>query len=523
MTRLGALAILGALVTLGGAACTAGETTLPITRRVGGERRVGVFVSPFSYEWFMRGELAAAAGDWAGAAEAFRMALAGPDEDPLVLARLADALDHAGSRDDAAEALAQGERIDACPEPIWLVRGAIAERHDERGAAIAAYTRAAECAPRSPEAPLALAALLERANATARADAVLRDYVARAGGLGAGAARARLALALRGGEPRAIVDALEALGRVAPTHRADVEAVVRATLAADDRALAARVLDRLPRGLGDVGLRVRSLVRAGRRTEAEALLATAGPDAFGGLTETARLYLEVGRPDRAEQLADAALTTTDEPEAAVVLGRARLALGDYAGAVLPLARVRAGATAFVDARIALATALEAMGMQGLAREALSRTLETDDDVRVREALAASRLAAGELDRALEALGAHDDVRTRVARARILDRGGRPREAAAAWAAISVDDPALATPERERVRAERWLASGEVGRAISTLRALVRSHPTDALARARVAELLQQTGDAPGAAREAAVARALDGQLRARLDAITAPR
>ena len=515
-----ALGALGALLCAG---CPAGEPTLLIVRRVGGEQRTGTFVSPFAYEWFMRGELAAGAGDWPGAAEAFRMALAGPDEDPLVLARLADALDHAGDRAAADEALAEGERIDECPEAIWLVRGAIAERHDQRDTAIAAYTRAASCAPQSADGPLALAALLERAGQSARADAVLQDCVTRAGGHGAGAARARLALALRGGDARAIADALETLGHVAPARGSDVEAAVRATLSADDRGLAARLFDRLPRGLGDVALRARSLVRAGRSTEAEALLATGSPDAFGGLTETARLFLEVGRADRAEELAAAALATTDEPEAAVVLGRARLALGEYGGAVGPLARVRAGATAFVDARLALATALDGMGMPGLAREALARTLTTDDDVRVREALAAARLAAGDLDRALDALGTHDDVRSQVARARLLDRGGRPADAARAWASVSVDDPGLDAPTRERVRAERWLARDDVQRGIATLRALVRSTPTDALARARLAELLQRTGDASGAAREATAARSLDGQLRARLDALLAPR
>src|SRR5262245_14492021 len=58
--------------------------------------RPRAFVSPYSYEWFIRGELLVARGAYAQAAEAYRSALASADDDPYLLSRLADALDRAG-------------------------------------------------------------------------------------------------------------------------------------------------------------------------------------------------------------------------------------------------------------------------------------------------------------------------------------------------------------------------------------------------------------------------------------------
>src|SRR5262245_18084499 len=70
------------------------------------------FVSPYSYEWFIRAELHVAAGRYAEAVEAYEMALTSADDDAYVLARLAEAQDHAGETEAAARTLRTGLELD---------------------------------------------------------------------------------------------------------------------------------------------------------------------------------------------------------------------------------------------------------------------------------------------------------------------------------------------------------------------------------------------------------------------------
>ncbi len=168
-----------------------------ITRRVGGQEREGIFVSPFSYEHFVRGELAYLAGDLRLALEEYQLARAGPEDDPLLIARIAEVLDRLDRERDALAILEQGEALDPRSELVWLTRGRIHERHDRIEEAAHAYSRAASFAPRSEQGPIALAALLRAHGDPEEADAVLERYLER--GQGAGAARARLALALERG------------------------------------------------------------------------------------------------------------------------------------------------------------------------------------------------------------------------------------------------------------------------------------------------------------------------------------
>ena len=131
-------------------ACSHGEfpsSSTKIVRRLGGVAQTGHFVSPYSYEWFIRGELASARHDWATAVQAYRMALAAPEEDTLVLSRLADALDHLGEPDQAQEVLEHAAQLDISSEAVWLMRGNIAERHGDIDVAIRAYERAEVAAP----------------------------------------------------------------------------------------------------------------------------------------------------------------------------------------------------------------------------------------------------------------------------------------------------------------------------------------------------------------------------------------
>src|SRR5262249_28245241 len=153
-----------------------------------------------SYEWFIRGELLAARGEHAAAAEAYEAALSSADDDPYLLARLADARDLAGDSAGAAHALDTALEIDPESEAAWLQRGAIAERRDEVPAALAAYEHAQEAAPRNPDAPLALARVLRAQGSQERAVAVLERFAAQSERGSAAALEARLELARARGD-----------------------------------------------------------------------------------------------------------------------------------------------------------------------------------------------------------------------------------------------------------------------------------------------------------------------------------
>lgn len=359
-----------------------------IVRRIGGERRAGAFVSPHQYEWFVRGEIATAYGRHEEAAEAYRMALAGAEEDPLVLARLAETLDQLGQREEAERLLAEAHESQPGSESLWLATARIAARRGDADRAIAAYQRAQQAAPDSETAPIELARLLRDRGAAERADSVLESFATRAGGGTAGASRARLALALARGDAAAAAASVESLLRVAPARADEVREAAETALSGGRPDVAVRLLERVPRRAGDEELRVRALIEAGRGDEAEGLLAAAPDDAFASLLEEARLLLAIGRPERAEELAATAAQTGGGPLARVVEGRAALAQGRFVEAAAAFGSVARGAEGFAAARIGLAETLAAQGLDALAVETLAHTIETgtDDDEAVRAAL-----------------------------------------------------------------------------------------------------------------------------------------
>lgn len=463
-----------------------------VVRRVGGERRVGTYVSPYSYEWFIRGELALAHGDLERAAESFELARAGPEEDPLVLARLVEVLARLDRMDEAQEVLRGGLEAFPRSEALWLAKGRLEEQRGETARALAAYERAEASAPRSELPPIALASLLADSEAPGRADAVLQRFIRRAPGGTPAALRARLRLALLRNDVRTAARTVRHLMRVAPARADEIETVARAALDDGRPALAAALLEAMPRGLVEPELHVRALAAAGRFDRAEAVLASAPPAAFGGRIVEARLYLQAGMPERADELAELALITEPEPQAWLASGLAKLALGRYAEAAERLVEVPPGTRGFAEARVALAASLRARGLPALAGEVLSRSLEaggTDDALVLREALAEARLDAGDVDGALEAVAPMTGARGRVARARLLDRARRWDDAARTWAAIPADLPALDARSRARARAERALARGDRAGAIAILEHWLARAPEDDLARERL-ELLE---------------------------------
>lgn len=349
-------------------ACLPQRPPTQITRRLDGERTVGVFVSPSSYELFVRAEIAAEEQRWEAAIESYRLALAGASEDPLVLARLAIALGKSARFDDANEAVARALELDPESEAAFLARGDLAAMRDDNVGAVAAYEQAVAVAPASEAGPMRLAAALRALGATRRADAVLARLARRGGSAGATAARARLAAALAGDDAEAAGEAALALLRVAPVRARDVREAASRALEAGNVSLATRLIAALPVRESDTALRVRVALARGARSDAEGLLATAPPEALGGAVETARLWLAAGRPERAYELAREAAAIDGAPDAELVAGEAALAAGQLDDAAAAFARVPAEASGGARARAGLVEALTRAGMPALAAE-----------------------------------------------------------------------------------------------------------------------------------------------------------
>lgn len=351
-------------------ACAAPNASARVARRLGGERTDGAFVSPTSYELFVRAELASSNQRWAEAVQFYRLALAGAAEDPLVLARLAVALARAGRFEDADAAVARALELDAESEAAFLARGDVALLRDDRATAVAAYEHAAEAAPESEQGPMRLAATLRALGAEARANAVLARLAQRGGAAGATAARANLAAALAGDDAEAAGEAALALLRVAPANARDVREAATRALAADKVGLAARLIAALPVHEADTALRVRIALARGARSEAEGLLATATPDALGGPADQARLWLAAGRPEQAYELAAGADASQPSPELALLAAEAALAAGRLDDAAARFVGLRADDASAARAREGLAEALRRAGLPALAAETL---------------------------------------------------------------------------------------------------------------------------------------------------------
>jgi tetratricopeptide (TPR) repeat protein len=329
--------------------------------------RARAFVPPFSYEWFVRGELLLAREQYAAAAEAYRMALSSADEDPYLLARLAEALDRAGDAAGAENALQAGLEVDPQSEAIWLERGTIARRAGRIGDAIAAFERAEAAAPASPDAPLALADLLRAQGNAERAAAVLERFAARADARGEGVLRARIELARVRGDRAALARAARAWLRRAPVDAEVLAHLAADLLAAGEPALAARVLAVTPPAAVDARVALAVALALARSEQVELLLAVTPPDRVGGTLEVAEAYLRIGRSERAlaalEEAGDA-----DPSRRALLTGLAQLDLGNVAAAARELSRVPPGSAYAARARSALAEALQSAALGALATE-----------------------------------------------------------------------------------------------------------------------------------------------------------
>ncbi len=337
------------------------------------------FVSPYSYEWFVRAELLEARGQHAAAAEAYRMAMADADDDPYLFARLALALDGAGDAAGAQHALAAGLQLDPHSEAVWLARARIARRHGALARAFEAYERAETAAPRSPDAPLELAQLLREHSQPERAVAVLERFAARSDAGSRAALQASIALALARGDGEALAGAVrQDLARDAGD--APLLRRTAAELLAQGRAaLASRVLSVLPAAPEDARLRLAVALALEQRERVELLLRDTPPEALGGPLEMAEAYLRIGQPQRALALLEEADGTSDSDphRGALLRGRALVALGRPAEAAAALAQIPRGSAYHARAVRALAQALQVAGLPALALEVEGRA-RTDE-------------------------------------------------------------------------------------------------------------------------------------------------
>jgi tetratricopeptide (TPR) repeat protein len=327
------------------------------------------FVSPYSYEWFVRAELLQARGQYGAAVEAYRSALSSADEDPYLLSRLAEALDRAGDADAAQHALSTALELDPRSEAAWLARGRIATRRGAVDQALAAYERAESAAPSAPDAPLELAELLRAHGQLERAVAVLERFAARSEQGSLPALRARLELARARGDGAALEDATRVwLER----HAGDPQLLrkLAAELLASARpALASRVLAAIPESEQDARLRLQVGLALMQREPLELLLATTPPEALGGPLEVAEAYLRIGDLERALAALDEQAVTDDDPaRRALLRGLVLLELGQAARAAQWLASIPRGSAYRARALRGLEQALEAAGLGALGRE-----------------------------------------------------------------------------------------------------------------------------------------------------------
>jgi len=333
----------------------------PVERTLGGVRRAGVFVPPYAYEHFLRGELAAAAADWPHAAHEFALARAGGDDDPLLASRHAIALARSGDAAGAERALAEGRALDEDAEAVHLAASEIAALRGDAASAMEEAERAVRAAPGSRAAALQLAALMERAGdreaaarvLTALAEAPVELWIEAA--LAAGDVERAMGLARRATLDRALRLRFAAL-LAGPS-------LARPVLADE---LLGPLRGQPPDTDAERRLRIGVALALGDVDEVEGLLAV--PPRSGGELDDARAWLGIGRGERAEALARATQALAPSIEADVVLAHALLLTGRPDEAAALAASVPAASSHAQEARAILAEALSIAGLAALADE-----------------------------------------------------------------------------------------------------------------------------------------------------------
>jgi predicted Zn-dependent protease len=331
------------------------------------------FVSPSSYEAFIRAELDATRGEHARAVQAYQAAFELGDADPFLIAQLAQALDRSGQTDAAEAELDRALARQPSSEALLLASARIARRAGRQARALGAYARAQEVAS-SPATALERVAYLRELGGEERSLEALKALASQHAGQHRGGVRDRLridlelALAQRSESGRAggplvgcARDWLALGGGDAVLSRRAAEALFERGHAA----LALELLAAVPASEADTPLRLRATLALGRSAECEHLLSSMPPHWLGGPLAMAEAYLQAGRPDEALRV----LQESDSGKDDAISASRRAAL--IARSLVAAGRARE-ATALlgqVDTRAATCEALEASALVALAREA----------------------------------------------------------------------------------------------------------------------------------------------------------
>ncbi len=344
-------------------------------RRIDGEIVTGPAVAPRTYEIFLEGERALARGNLEAARRAF--AAASPESDPVVLGRLAEVSARLGDASGAKRMLDEGDRRFPDSEAISMARARVAETSGDVEAAIAAYRRASELAPSSPDPVLAAATLFERASRLEDAVEVLARFVADAPDRSAAAWWRYLVLLVEtGGSAPAIEAAAETLHRFAPSFDERMRELAGRAIESDRPEVALGVLRPLPRSATDAHPYLLALAAVEGSEPALTVLDRLSDPMVGGPLGRGRLLLELGRPAMAAALAEAIVDAQPEPSAYLLLGRAERARGRIPPALAALRRIPESAAEYVPAQIETARALADSGQGARARSLLAGLVPT---------------------------------------------------------------------------------------------------------------------------------------------------
>jgi len=480
---------LGAIFLLGVAAC-ASPAMRTVPRVVDGEVENGPFVSPYAYEWFIEGEALAAKGKHGEAAMAFENAAAAPDDDVLLMTRLAEEYELSGASRRSDRTLSLARRNYPSSARVALAEGRILRNRGAEAEARSSFARAIDLAPTWEEPVIEMAVSLQAAGHPQRANAVLLDYAEN--NLAPRSARARrflLELARQAKDARLYERALS----LDPSSTAESRAEAAGTLSleAGHPAMAARILGGALDSPQNTELWMRALARSGSRDQALSFLVESQSDQAVGEARRAEWLVELGDANRALDLLHA---MSGSPRVELIRGEALAARGEYASAAAVLAQIPFGASTFEASRLALVDCSTSLGRAGAAMEALSQS--PHESLSVRTKLAEFYLHEGALRLALRLFDPkHPEERALIAK--LFEKAGDFPEASAYYASLSpgfTDESPLAA----RASAERLAAHGQLARAISVLERWRATAPDDLYARVRLVELLlaqNRTSDA----------------------------
>lgn len=505
---------LGSIFLLGVAAC-ASPAMRTVPRVVDGEVENGPFVSPYAYEWFIEGEALAARGQHGQAAMAFENAAAAPNDDVLLMTRLAEEYELSGAYRRADRALSLARRNYPSSARVALAQGRILRSRGAEADALSSFAHAMDLAPIWDEPVLEMAVSLNAAGHLQRASSVLLDYAENnPASRSARVQKFLLELAREAEDPRLYERALVLDPSSTAESRAEEAGAM--SLEAGRPAMAARILGQALDSPKNTELWIRALAQSGDRDRAADFLAKARRDQIEGDLWRAEWLVELGDAQRALELLQA---LSGSPKVELRRGEALAARGEYASAAAVLAQIPFGASTFEASRLALVECSTSLGRVGAATEALTQA--PHGSLSVRAKLAMFYFEEGDLRAALR-LFDPKQPKERALIARLFEEAGDFRAASAYYASLS---PKFSdgSPIAARASAERLAAHGQLGRAVSVLEGWRAAAPDDLYARVRLVELLLEQNRRNDAIREGHEALGVieDQVLRAHLNNLLA--